>query len=240
MKFPAPAVDRVRHLVLDSIGNQFAGMASPTGARLIRWVEAQGGAPVLHRHRPGLSDHSGARHIGERRRLARAGKRRHRHLLEPSEQSAHRGRPGPGRAMGSSGRDVVAAWAIGWEVTAQTMKVCLGPSRQRADQSWLVQPGIPGDPRRGRARGSPLASRRRPDAGCSRPRSFCHGRNDEEPGDRHQRIHGRELPPCTASWRASSPASASPSDPDILDGELGVARLLGLENRGLRSACSTG
>jgi len=43
---PDAAVDRVRHLVLDSIGNQFAGMALGTGEKLATWVRAQGGTPT--------------------------------------------------------------------------------------------------------------------------------------------------------------------------------------------------
>src|SRR5689334_1259373 len=42
---PTIAIERVRNLVLDSLGNQFAGMSVSTGRILSEWVEAQGAAP---------------------------------------------------------------------------------------------------------------------------------------------------------------------------------------------------
>ena len=42
---PPVASERVSHLVLDSLGNQFAGMAVSTGGLLAEWVRMQGAAP---------------------------------------------------------------------------------------------------------------------------------------------------------------------------------------------------
>ena len=43
---PARGTEAVRNLVLDSIGNQFAGMSGSTGRLLTEWVREQGGNPV--------------------------------------------------------------------------------------------------------------------------------------------------------------------------------------------------
>ena len=124
---PPMAVKRVRHLVLDSVGNQFAGIASPSGGRLIRWLEAQGGTLVCtvtaqtFRTTPALAT------------LANAAAS---HALENDDIATFSSHPNSpltaaalalGQQLGSSGHEVVAAWAVGWEVTAQTMKVCIGP-----------------------------------------------------------------------------------------------------------------
>jgi 2-methylcitrate dehydratase PrpD len=43
---PALAIERLRDVVLDSLGNQVAGMSVSTGRILSEWVRAQGGAPI--------------------------------------------------------------------------------------------------------------------------------------------------------------------------------------------------
>ena len=225
---PGPAVDRVRHLVLDSIGNQFAGMASPTGARLIRWVEAQGGAPVcsvtaqVFRTTPALAT------------LANAAAS---HALENDDIATFSSHPNSpltaaalalGEQLGSSGRDVVAAWAIGWEVTAQTMKVCLGPrGNELINRGWFNQGfqetlGVAG-----------LAARLlRLDV--DQTRAALGNAASAMAGMMKNR--GTDTKGFTAGSAAMHGVIAGElasigftSDPDILDGELGVARLLGLE-----------
>jgi len=43
---PPIAIERLRDVVLDSLGNQFAGMSVSTGRILSDWVRAQGGTPI--------------------------------------------------------------------------------------------------------------------------------------------------------------------------------------------------
>ena len=72
------------------------------------------------------------------------------------------------------------------------MKVVPGPARQRADQPGLVQPGLPGDARCRRAGRQAAGARRRPDPHGDRPRRVGDGRDDEEPGERHEGLHRRQ------------------------------------------------
>ena len=87
---PPIAIERVRNLVLDSLGNQFAGMAVSTGRLVSQWVRAQGAAPSCTVTGAGLQDDAGVRHAGQRRRVARARERRHRDVQQPPEQPPHR------------------------------------------------------------------------------------------------------------------------------------------------------
>jgi 2-methylcitrate dehydratase PrpD len=137
---PPVAVERVRNLVLDSIGNQFAGMAAPTGRRLSQWIEAQGGTPACSvtgqafRTTPALAT------------LANAAAS---HALENDDIATFSSHPNSpltaaalalGERHNSSGREVVLAWAIGWEITAQTMKVCIGPrGNELINRGWFNQ-----------------------------------------------------------------------------------------------------
>ena len=71
------------------------------------------------------------------------------HALENDDIATFRSHPNSpltaatlalGEKLGSSGREVVAAWAIGWEVTAQTMKVCIGPrGNELINRGWFNQ-----------------------------------------------------------------------------------------------------
>ena len=225
---PSPAVDRVRHLVLDSIGNQFAGMAAPTGARLIRWVEAQGGSPICSvtvqafRTTPALAT------------LANAAAS---HALENDDIATFSSHPNSpltaaglalGQARGSSGRDVVVAWAIGWEVTAQTMKVCIGPrGNELINRGWFNQ-GFQ------ETLGVAALAARLLRLDVDQTRAALGHAASAMAGMMKNR--GTDTKGFTAGSVAMHGVMAGEladlgftADPDILDGELGVARLLGLE-----------
>jgi 2-methylcitrate dehydratase PrpD len=225
---PSLAVDRVRHLVLDSIGNQFAGMASPTGARLTRWVEAQGGVP---------SSSVTAQSFLTTPALATLANAAASHALENDDIATFSSHPNSpltaaamalGQKLGSSGRDVVAAWAIGWEVTAQTMKVCIGPrGNELINRGWFNQ-GFQ------ETLGVAALAARLLGLDVDRTRAALGHAASAMAGMMKNR--GTDTKGFTAGSAAMHGVIAGEladlgftADLDILDGELGVARLLGLE-----------
>ena len=117
-----------------------------------------------------------------------------------SQQPAHRGRArARARSSVRPDSDVVLAWMVGWEVTAQTMKVrAWRAAGNELHQPWLVQPGLPGDARRRRARIRLLGLDVEPDPDGARPRRVGDGRDDEEPRDRHEGRSPPEARRCTA------------------------------------------
>jgi 2-methylcitrate dehydratase PrpD len=225
---PAAAVDRVRHLVLDSIGNQFAGMALGTGERLATWVRAQGAAP--------RATVTGT-HLRTSSALATLLNGATSHALENDDIATFSSHPNSpltaaaialGEEHAASGRDVVTAWAIGWEVTAQTMKVCLGPrGNELINRGWFNQGfqetlGV-----------AALAARLlRLDVDQTR---MALGHAASAMGGM-MKNRGTDTKGFTAGSAAMHGVIAAElaalgfsADRDILDGELGVARLLGLE-----------
>jgi len=226
---PPVAVERVRHLVLDSIGNQFAGMSAPTGQRLASWVRAQGGAPSCtvtgqdFRTTPALATliNGATSHALENDDIATF--------------SSHPNSPLTAAALavaehrGLAGSEVVAAWAVGWEITAQTMKVCVGPrGNELINRGWFNQGfqetlGVAGlaarllhlDVEQTRMALGHAASAM---AGVMKNR----GTDTKGFTAGSAAMHG-----VMAAELASLGFTA---DRDILDGEQGVARLLGLEN----------
>lgn len=225
---PDVAGERVGHLVLDSIGNQFAGQAATTGSRLSEWVRAQGGTPACT---------VTARDFKTTPAYATLVNGAASHALENDDIATFSSHPNSpltaaalalGEHLGASGRDVVVAWAIGWEVTAQTMKVCLGPrGNELINRGWFNQGfqeclGV-----------AALAAR-------------LHGLDVEQTrmavGHAASAMGGlmKNRGTDTKGFTAGSAAMHGvvaaelaalgfTADRDILDGELGVARLLGLE-----------
>jgi 2-methylcitrate dehydratase PrpD len=225
---PPIAVERVRNLVLDSIGNQFAGMASPTGARLSQWVEAQGGTPACSvtgrafRTTPALATltNAAASHALENDDIATFSS----HPNSPLTAAAI----ALGERHACSGRDVVLAWAIGWEVTAQTMKVCLGPrGNELINRGWFNQGfqetlGV-----------AALASRLlRLDVDQTRA-ALGHAASAMAGMMKNRGTDTKGFTAGSAAMHgvmaAELAALGFTANLDILDGELGVARLLGLD-----------
>jgi len=226
---PHAGVERVRDLVLDSIGNQFAGMAAPTGQRLAQWVRVQGGA-----ERCTVTGQDFKTTAAYATLLNGATS----HALENDDIATFSSHPNSpltaaslalGEQLGSSGREVVLAWMIGWEITAQTMKVCLGPrGNELINRGWFNQGfqetlgvaalaskllGLDVDQTRmalgnaASAMAGMMKNRGTDTKGFSAGSAAMHG------------VIAAELA-----------ATGFTADRDILDGELGVARLLGLEN----------
>ena len=120
---PPVAVERVRNLALDSLGNQFAGMSVSTGRLLSEWVRGQGAAPVCtvtaqdFKTTPAFATLvNGAASPRSRTTTSR-----------PSAATPTARSPRPRWRSGRSSGQPVAnsfAWLVGWEITAQTMKVC--------------------------------------------------------------------------------------------------------------------
>jgi 2-methylcitrate dehydratase PrpD len=225
---PVAAVDRVRHLVLDSIGNQFAGMALGTGERLATWVRAQGAAPIC------TVTGSDLRTTAALATLLNGATS---HALENDDIATFSSHPNSpltaaalalGEAHGCSGRDVVAAWAIGWEITAQTMKVCLGPrGNELINRGWFNQ-GFQ------ETLGVAALAARLLGLDVDQTRMALGHAASAMAGMMKNR--GTDTKGFTAGSAAMHGVMAAElamlgftADRDILDGELGVARLLGLE-----------
>ena len=225
---PQVGVERVRNLVLDSIGNQFAGMAVPTGQRLAAWVRDQGAAPVAT-----VTAQDFRTTVAFATLLNGAAS----HALETDDVatfSSHPNRPltaaslALGEKLGASGREVVLAWMVGWEITAQTMKVCLGPrGNELINRGWFNQGfqetlGV-----------AALASRLlRLDLDQTRM-ALGHAASAMAGMMKNRGTDTKGFTAGSAAMHgvmaAELAAGGFTADPDILDGELGVARLLGLE-----------
>jgi 2-methylcitrate dehydratase PrpD len=226
---PAVGIERVRNLVLDSIGNQFAGMSVPTGRRLTQWVRAQGGRPSCtvtgadFKTTPALATlvNGAASHALESDDIATFSS----HPNSPLTAAAL----ALGEQVDASGADVVAAWAVGWEVTAQTMKVCLGPrGNELINRGWFNQ-GFQ------ETLGVAALAARLLELDVDQTRMAIGHAASAMGGLMKNR--GTDTKGFTAGSAAMHGVIAGElaalgftADRDILDGEIGVARLLGLEN----------
>ena len=225
---PEVGTERVRNLVLDSLGNQFAGMGVSTGRLLSDWVRAQGGTPTCtvtaqdFRTTPALATllNGAASHALENDDIATFSS----HPNSPLTAAA----VAVGEQLGITGRELVLAWMIGWEVTAQTMKVCLGPrGNELINRGWFNQGfqetlgvaalasrlhGLDVDQTRmavghaASAMAGMMKNRGTDTKGFSAGSAAMHG------------VIAAELA-----------ATGFTADKDILDGDIGVARLLGLD-----------
>ena len=226
---PSVAVERVRHLVLDSIGNQFAGMAASTGHLLSTWVRSQGGS---------AKSTLTAQDFKSTAALATLANSAASHALENDDIatfSSHPSSPLTAAALAVGeqrrclGRELVVAWAIGWEVTAQTMKVCLGPrGNELINRGWFNQGfqetlGV-----------AALVSRlMRLDVDQTRM-ALGHAASAMAGMMKNRGTDTKGFTAGSAAMHgvmaAELAALGFTADRDILDGELGVARLLGLEH----------
>ena len=225
---PAVGTERVRNLVLDSLGNQFAGMAVATGRLLSDWVRAQGGTPTCtvtaqdFRTTPSLATllNGAASHALENDDIATFSS----HPNSPLTASAL----AVGEQLGSSGRELVLAWMVGWEVTAQTMKVCLGPrGNELINRGWFNQGfqetlGV-----------AALASRLHGLDVDQTRMALGHAASAMAGMMKNRGTDTKGFSAGSAAMHgviaAELAAMGFTADPDILDGDIGVARLLGLE-----------
>jgi 2-methylcitrate dehydratase PrpD len=225
---PEVGTERVRNLVLDSLGNQFAGMGVSTGRLLSDWVRAQGGTPTCtvtaqdFRTTPSLATllNGAASHALENDDIATFSS----HPNSPLTAAAL----AVGEQLGISGRDLVLAWMIGWEVTAQTMKVCLGPrGNELINRGWFNQGfqetlGV-----------AALASRLHGLDIDQTRMALGHAASAMAGMMKNRGTDTKGFSAGSAAMHgviaAELAATGFTADKDILDGEIGVARLLGLE-----------
>jgi 2-methylcitrate dehydratase PrpD len=226
---PQAAIDRVPNLVLDSIGNQFAGLTVRLGKLLSEWVRAQGATPEC------TVTGSDLRTSASYATLLNGATS---HALENDDIATFSSHPNSpltassvalGEKLGVSGRDLVLAWVVGWEITAQTMKPVMEPlGNGLINRGWFNQGfqeclgvaalsakllGLDVDQTRmalghaASAMGGVMKNRGSDTKGFTAGNAAMHG------------VMAAELA-----------AMGFTANPDIFDGEFGVARMLGLEN----------
>jgi 2-methylcitrate dehydratase PrpD len=137
---PQAAIDRVPNLVLDSIGNQFAGLTVRLGKLLSEWVRAQGATPEC------TVTGSDLRTSASYATLLNGATS---HALENDDIATFSSHPNSpltaasvalGEKLGVSGRELVLAWVVGWEITAQTMKPVMEPlGNGLINRGWFNQ-----------------------------------------------------------------------------------------------------
>ena len=119
---PEVGIHRVEERFIDSLGVQFAGLSVSTGQIITKWVRAQGGTPESTVVGGGFKSTASLATLAN----ATAG-----HALEFDDIatfSGHYANPltaatlAVGEKLDASGRDVILAWMIGWEVICQTAK----------------------------------------------------------------------------------------------------------------------
>jgi 2-methylcitrate dehydratase PrpD len=137
---PALGPERVKERYLDSLGVQLGGMSVSTGQIMAKWIEAQGAKPecsvVGQRFKTTASFATLAN--------ATAG-----HALEFDDTAAfsgHYANPltaatlAVAEKLGRSGRDAILAWLVGYQVIAQTSRICLGPTgHELLNRGWFNQ-----------------------------------------------------------------------------------------------------
>jgi 2-methylcitrate dehydratase PrpD len=226
---PTIAVERVRDRVLDSLGNQFAGMSVSTGRLLAEWVRAQGAAPQSTVTAAGFKTTPA---------LATLVNGAASHALENDDIATFSSHPNSpltaaalalGEHLGASGRDCVLAWLVGWEVTAQTMKVCVGPKgNDLVNRGWFNQ---------GFQETLGVAALAAKLLRLDVPQTRMALGNAASAMSGLMKNRGSDTKGFNAGSAAMHgviagelSAGGFTANPDILDGDIGVARLLGLDN----------
>jgi 2-methylcitrate dehydratase PrpD len=131
---------RVGDRFIDSFGVQFAGMSVQTGQMISAWARAQGATPQSTVVGGGFKTTAAYAALVN----ATAG-----HALEFDDIatfSGHYANPltaatlAVGEKVGASGRDGVLAWMVGWEVIRQTAMPCMdGPRNTLLWRGWFNQ-----------------------------------------------------------------------------------------------------
>ena len=227
-EIPEPAVLAVKERFVDTIGVQFAGMAVPTGQLLSDWVRAQGGRPESSVVASGYKTTASLATLLN----TAAG-----HALEYDDIapfSGHYANPltaaalAVGEKLGSSGADVIAAWLVGYEIIGQTAK----PAQVPEGSSLLVrgwfnqgfQPVLGVAALAGRLLGLDVTQTR---MALGIAAASMSGLIKNRASDAKSYTAGHAAMQGVAA--AELAAIGFTGNPDILDGELGVARLVGPE-----------
>jgi 2-methylcitrate dehydratase PrpD len=126
---PDPGALRVKERFIDSLGVQFAGLSVSTGQIISQWVRAQGAKEESSLVGAGFKSTASLTTLAN----ATAG-----HALEFDDIalfSGHYANPltaaalAVGEKLGASGREVILAWLVGYEVICQTAKPCMDGAR---------------------------------------------------------------------------------------------------------------
>lgn len=126
---PEGGIRQVEERFIDSLGVQFAGLSVSTGRIMTEWVKAQGARPESSVVGGGFRTTASLATLAN----ATVG-----HALEFDDIalfSGHYANPltaaalAVGEKLGSSGRDVIEAWMVGHEVIFQTAKPCMDGHR---------------------------------------------------------------------------------------------------------------
>jgi 2-methylcitrate dehydratase PrpD len=126
---PRPGPERVKDRFIDSLGVQFAGLSVSTGRIISEWVRAQGAKTESSVVGGGFKTTVSLATLAN----ATAG-----HALEFDDIalfSGHYANPltaaalAVGEKVGASGREVILAWLVGYEVICQTAKPCMDGAR---------------------------------------------------------------------------------------------------------------
>jgi 2-methylcitrate dehydratase PrpD len=138
---PDLGVQRVKERVIDSLAVQLGGMEASTGQVMGGWVRSQGARPDASVIGGGFKTSTSLAALLN----ATTG-----HALEFDDVGGgggnHPASPmtavtlAVGEKLGSSGRDMILAWMVGWEVTIQTSKPCTTGGRNTLmDFGWFNQ-----------------------------------------------------------------------------------------------------
>jgi 2-methylcitrate dehydratase PrpD len=226
---PTVGVERVRERFLDSLGVAFAGMSVSTGQIIARWVKAQGAKPECAIVGASFKTTAPFAALAN----ATAG-----HALEFDDIatfSGHYANPltaaalALGEKLEATGRDAILAWMVGWEVIAQTSRICLGPKgNELLNRGWFNQGFQP-------ALGvAALASKlmgfdvRQTRMAIGHAASTMAGVMKNRGSDTKSFVAGNAA--MHGIMAAELTALGFTANEDIIDGDLGVARMLGLEN----------
>jgi 2-methylcitrate dehydratase PrpD len=226
---PALGVQRVRERFIDSLGVAFAGMSVSTGKILTQWIRAQGAKPECTILGAGFKTTASYATLVN----ASAG-----HALEFDDiavGSGHYANPmtaatlALGEKLGASGKDVILGWMVGYDIIAQTSKVTAHPKgNSLLNRGWFNQGFLP-------AVGVAAAAARMMRFDVQQTRmamghaaSTMAGVLKNRGSDTKGFVAGNAA--MHGIMAAELVALGFTANEDIMDGDIGVARLLGLEN----------
>jgi 2-methylcitrate dehydratase PrpD len=220
---------RVKERFIDSIGVAFAGMSVSTGQIMTRWVREQGARGNCTVLGAGFTTSAAYATLAN----ASAG-----HALEFDDiavGSGHFANPmtaatlALGEKLGSSGKDVILGWMVGYDIIAQTAKVTADPrGNTLLNRGWFNQGFLP-------AIGVAAAASRMMGLDVMQTRmamghaaSTMAGMLKNRGSDTKGFVAGNAA--MHGIMAAELVALGFTANDEIMDGEIGVGRLLGLEN----------
>jgi 2-methylcitrate dehydratase PrpD len=226
---PAIGIERIKERFLDSFGVQFGGAAAPTGQIMAKWVKAQNANPECTI--VGADFKTSCANAALLNAVSG-------HALELCDIASFSGHPANpltaaalalGEKLGSSGRDVLLAWAIAWEVTGQTTRICLGQAgNDLINRGWFnqgFQPALGVAAMASRLMGLDV---RQTQMAIGNAASAMGGIMKNRGSDTKSFAAGNAA--MHGIMAAELVALGFTANENILDGEDGVARMLGVAN----------